>query len=153
MFAKLFQRFLHIRTTHYEEMKDKIGGSRIHIPIPVVADDGELALAALIHGFWAIYLGYPDRILRISSERVEYAEIVEAEDCVQWQGPVYDQEFEENEERLLETSVKVFDSYLSKSRGELVREYSENFLAITPPEFLSHYRELNPDFLDWLLHK
>ena len=153
MFAKLFQEFMRARAEYYEEMKDKVGGLKIHVPIPIIDDSGKYALAALLHGLWAIYLGRPEEVLRVSEEGAEYVEIEEAEVPASWRGPIHDQRFWENEERLLEISAAVFDLYLSNSRGDLVEEYAERFLAITPPEFMVYYNRLNPHFLSWLMQR
>jgi hypothetical protein len=153
MFDELFQGFMKARTEYYEKTKRKIGGLKIHVPIPIRDVDGEYALAALVHGLWSMYLGSPDKILQVSNEGVKYIRIEESEVLPDWKGPVFSGEFEKNEERLLEISVDVFDLYLLNTKNELVEEYAQKFLSITPPEFISLYGKLNQHFLDWLMSK
>jgi hypothetical protein len=152
MLAKLFQEFMQARAEYYEGMKDKIGGLKLHVPILIVKDGERYALAALLHGLWAIYLGGPVQILQVSGKGVEYIKLEDKEtkSLAHWKGPLYDQAFVENEERLLEISVPVFDHYLKGSGGDLVLEYARMFQAITPPEFIPFYERLNAHFMGWL---
>ncbi len=152
MFNKLFKEYMKAKHHYYETQMDRIGGSKIHVPIPTSGENKGYGLAALVHSLWgSLYLAQPHKILRVSDEKVEYLDYTaQTENLRAWKGPLFDQIFVEHEERVLEISIIVFKLYISDSRTEVVEEYAEKFRAITPPEFIDHYRKLNPHFLKWL---
>jgi hypothetical protein len=131
-------------------MQNRIGPSRIHLPIPIEREN-EFLLGALIHWFHSVNLARPHSILKISEGDAELIRCKEQfPELDNWIGPVFNQTTENIEQRLLDISIHVFDRYLINSRDELVEDYAKNFYLITPLEFLPFYKEINERFLKWL---
>lgn len=151
MFKILLSNFMSSRIEFYDKMKERVGSSKIHLPIPIHEGNKEFSLGALIHWLWSVNLARPHTLLKVSKTGAQYVRYVDrTKNLENWVGPVFDQTFEDNEKRLLEISSEVFEHYVTNSTDNLVKEYAEKFLTITPTEFLVYYEELNPRFLNWL---
>ena len=62
--------------------------------------------------------------------------------------------FDREQERLFEVLAEVGDAYFSGEAGagtrRVAREFLERFARMSEPGLKRYYRELNPEFWDWV---
>jgi hypothetical protein len=152
VFKKLLEEFARSKKEFYLSFQDRMNGSKIHLPVPVLVSDNSYCLKALVHYVWAsIYLSQPYQIMQVCNSRVQYFDLDQSAILLQnWKGPIYDKEFVLLEKRLLSISEEVFECYHLKVYNHVVEEYAQTFFKITPSEFMSYYQQIGADFIAWL---
>lgn len=150
-FSRLLGLFESGKYDFYQNYQDKMSGSKIHLPIPVLIRENDFCIEALVHYLWAsIYLSQPYQILHVCDEKISYFDCIDTNELQNWKGPIFDSDFELLEERVLAISERVFECYLLKLYDRTVKEYAQIFFKITPPEYVLYYQKMSGDFIVWL---